>query len=70
MRKYDMFSNTILLNMLTDTTPRTIFPDRKIGRLSDGYEASFLALECNPLKKFDCVKNIGLDIKQGISSHK
>jgi hypothetical protein len=36
--------------MWAETTPQSIFPNRKIGALSDGAEASLLALEGNPLE--------------------
>ena len=39
-----------LLKLGTEDTPRAIFPQRRIGFLRDGYEASFLALEGNPLE--------------------
>jgi len=42
-----------------------IFPNRRIGRLQDGYEASFLVLAGNPLSDFSQVKNIRLRFKQG-----
>jgi hypothetical protein len=53
-----IFDNLTLLKIAAETTPQTLFPNRKIGRLRDGYEASFLALGGNPLKNFDEVKNI------------
>ena len=40
-------------------------PDRKIGRLEEGYEASFLVLEDDPLVDFDQVRSIRLRVKQG-----
>lgn len=63
--KHEMFSNSVLLNILTKNTPQAIFPDRNIGLLSKGYEASFLVLNCNPVKKFKCIENIKMGIKQG-----
>ena len=44
----------------------TIFPKRKIGRLSEGYEASFVVLRENPLENFDSIKDIQLRFKQGV----
>jgi imidazolonepropionase-like amidohydrolase len=46
-------------------TPAAIFPDRKIGRFEEGYEASFLALAGNPLDDFEAVQAIVLRVKQG-----
>lgn len=64
-----VFDNLTLLKLLCENTPRTIFPKRKIGLLKDGYEASFLALEGNPLDDFMSVKRIGLRFKQGVIIH-
>ncbi|MGB5238559.1 MAG: hypothetical protein WBM43_12765 [Flavobacteriaceae bacterium] len=65
IKKIDAFSNLELLNILTQT-PKTIFPDRKIGALKDGYEATFLVLDDNPLSDMNSIKNIGLRVKNGI----
>lgn len=54
-----------LLRIWCEDTPRTIFPGRKLGRLADGYEASFLVLAGNPLDDFDAVTRIRLRFKQG-----
>ena len=47
------------------TTPQHIFPDRRIGRLAAGYEASFLVLAGNPLEDFENTRRIELLVKQG-----
>ena len=60
-----VFSNRELLKMWCETTPRAIFPDREIGRLSEGYEASFLVLEGNPIDDFDQIRGIRMRVKQG-----
>ena len=54
-----------LLRAWCCSTAETIFPDRKIGRLEEGYEASFLVLEDDPLVDFDQVRSIRLRVKQG-----
>lgn len=61
----DVFSNVELLGMWVEDTPRTIFPDRRIGRLAPGYEASFLVLERNPIEDFSATRAIRLRVKQG-----
>jgi imidazolonepropionase-like amidohydrolase len=61
-----VYSNLELLKVWTETTPRAIFPGRQIGELKDGYEASFLALEDNPLDDFGNVSRIRLRYKQGV----
>ena len=67
MSLYDLkvFENRTLLKMWCETSAATIFPKRKIGRLADGYEASFLVLGGNPLDHFENVKDIRLRFKQG-----
>jgi imidazolonepropionase-like amidohydrolase len=61
----NVFSNIELLRMWSETTPKVIFPQRKIGALKDGYEANFLVLEGNPIEDFSNVKRIKLRVKQG-----
>jgi len=60
-----VFTNLELLKMACEGTPRAIFPQRKIGFLREGYEASFLVLDGNPLMNFEEIKNIRLRFKQG-----
>jgi hypothetical protein len=66
VRALAFFSNLELLTMWAVTTPRIIFPGRMIGELKDGYEASFLALEGNPLENLDHVQKIRMRFKQGL----
>ena len=40
--------------------------NRRIGRLADGYEASFLGLNGNPLEDFANTARIGIRAKQGV----
>ena len=54
-----------LLRAWCQTTPETIFPARKLGRLEEGYEASFLVLGADPLEDFEHVRDIRLRVKQG-----
>jgi imidazolonepropionase-like amidohydrolase len=60
-----LFTNAELLKMWCETTPRAIFPKRRIGRLEDGYEASFLVLTANPLADFAASSRISMRVKQG-----
>jgi imidazolonepropionase-like amidohydrolase len=60
-----VFDNLTLLKMWSEATPEVIFPKRKIGHLQEGYEASFLVLDGNPLENFANVKKIRLGLKQG-----
>ena len=66
LRKLGVFEDRTLLKMWTETTPRAIFPDRKIGKLADGYEANFLALEADPLADLGNVKKIKYRFRQGV----
>ena len=59
------FDVRTLLRVWTVDTPRAIFPSRRIGRLAEGFEASFLALEANPLEDFGAVRRIAIAVKQG-----
>lgn len=60
-----VFSNLELLKIWAEDTPRTIFPNRKLGKLREGYEASFIVLKGDPIKDFAQLKNIALRFKQG-----
>ena len=66
IQKLGVFSNLEMLKIWCEDTPRTIFPNRKLGRLAEGYEASFLVLGGNPLEDFTQVQNIKLRFKQGL----
>ncbi len=65
LHQMGIFDNLTLLKIWSETTPQTIFPSRKIGRLNEGYEASFLVLQGNPLEDFNQVQNIIFRFKQG-----
>lgn len=60
-----VFDNLTLLKMWVENTPQTIFPERKLGHLQDGYEASFLALDGNPIEDFSSISKISFRFKQG-----
>ena len=65
LKGLNVFDNLTLLKMWTETTAKTIFPNRKIGELSEGSEASFLALEGNPIEDLQNVRKIKIRFKQG-----
>lgn len=65
LRSLNVFDNITLLKMWVENTPKMIFPNRKLGKLAEGYEASFLALEGNPLEDLDNVCKITMRFKQG-----
>lgn len=66
IRSLGLFDNAAMLRMWGTATPAAIFPDRKIGALKEGYEASFLALEADPLVDWSATKKIRLRFKQGL----
>ncbi len=55
-----------VLRILVEVTPRALFPERHIGRFQEGYEASFLALDGNPLTDLGNLDRIALRSKQGV----
>jgi imidazolonepropionase-like amidohydrolase len=61
-----VFETLALLKLWAEDTPRTIFPQRRIGFLREGYEASFLALEGNPFDDWRNIRRIKLRFKQGV----
>jgi imidazolonepropionase-like amidohydrolase len=61
-----VFTNLELLTMWSVTTPRAIFPERRIGALEAGYEASFLVLRADPLADVTATRAIALRVKQGV----
>ena len=65
LRYLGMFSDAELLRMDTESTAEAIFPNRKIGRLQDGYEANFLVLDRDPAANLDNLNSISLRVKQG-----
>lgn len=65
LHRLGVFDNATLLRLWTEVTPQATFPGRKIGLLKDGYEASFLALDADPLEDFANVKRISVRFKQG-----
>ena len=64
-----VFENHELLNIWCEGTTKTIFSRRKIGKLKEGYEASFLVLNEDPLREFTAIQEISLRVKQGRVLH-
>lgn len=65
LRRLGVWSDQELLKLWFGSTPRSIFPNRKIGTLREGYEASFLVLESNPFENLEAIDSIALRVKQG-----
>jgi imidazolonepropionase-like amidohydrolase len=60
-----IFDHHELLRIWCENTAKTIFPQRKIGELKEGYEASFVVLKANPIQDFSAVQQISFAVKQG-----
>ncbi len=61
------FKPSDMLRMATMDTPRVIFPDRRVGCLDVGCEASFIAFAGNPLEDFSAIRAIRYRVKDGQS---
>ncbi len=60
-----VFTPLELLRLWSEATPRAIYPQRRVGCLDDGCEASFLALSADPTTDFANTKRIALRMKDG-----
>lgn len=54
-----------LLGIATRDTARAIFPDRRIGVFEEGAEASFIALDADPLDDLTAIRRVRAAVKQG-----
>ena len=54
------------LKVLCENTPRAIFPNRKIGKIEQGYEASFLVLSDNPVTNVLKTRVQAFKVKNGV----
>jgi len=60
-----VFDNASLLRLLSIETPKSIFPSRRIASFGAGDEASFVALDADPLVDFAAVRRASMGMKQG-----
>ena len=58
--------NAQVIQILCEHTPQAIFPDRKIGKIAEGYEASFLVLNDNPINNLLKIRVISFMVKNGV----
>ena len=65
LRGLDVFSNLELLRMWSSNCATTLFPNRRLGRIAPGFEASFLVLNGDPLANFAATEDIALRVKDG-----
>lgn len=66
LRGLGVFQDLELLRMWTQNCARTVFLERKVGRLDPGYEASFVALDGNPLTDWSSLGRIRYRFKDGV----
>lgn len=64
LRSLGVFDNAEMLRIWTANCAGA-FGGRRIGRLADGYEASFIAFAGNPLADFEATRRIALRVKDG-----
>ncbi len=53
------------LKAICENTPRAIFPNRKIGKIEEGFEGSFIVLLDNPLDNILKIRAISFKVKNG-----
>lgn len=54
------------LKVMCENTPRAIFPNRKIGKIENGFEASFLVLSDNPFSNVLKSRVQSFKVKNGV----
>jgi len=54
------------IKVFCTNTPQAIFPKRKIGQFAEGYEASFLVLNGDPLLNLLKLRDIAFKMRQGV----
>lgn len=64
--RYKLLSNRELLRAWSVDTPRAIFPNRRVGCLGEGCEASFLVLGADPLDDAENLHKISMRVKDGV----
>lgn len=55
-----------ILRSICEYTPQSIFPGRKIGKLAEGYEASFVVLRENPIGNLLRIRMVTFKAKKGV----
>ncbi len=55
----------MMLKTLCERSPRAIFPERKVGKIESGYEASFLVLDDNPINNILKLRATTMKVKNG-----
>ena len=60
-----VFDNLTLIRLLSMETPRAIFPDRRVGGLRNGDEATFVVLEGDPVADLKALFKVRTRILRG-----
>lgn len=63
--KCGLIPATEALDSLTSATTKIFFPNRRVGELSAGAEATFVVLGANPLADFSAIRDVRLVVKRG-----
>ena len=58
-------NGAFLIKILCENTPAAIFPERKVGKLKEGYEASFLVLTDDPFSNILKIRASAFKVKNG-----
>lgn len=53
------------LKSMCETTPRAIYPKRKIGKIEEGFEANFIVINDNPLENLLKLRAVSFKVKNG-----
>jgi imidazolonepropionase-like amidohydrolase len=54
-----------VLQSLTKTTVEKLFVHRKIGEHGNGFEATFVVLDANPLENINHIRTVKMVVKRG-----
>lgn len=65
LTSHDLMVPAEALRSLAVDTSQTLFPQRQIGTLDVGYEATFVILPDNPIERFDTIGRVRMVIKRG-----
>ena len=68
LRTFAPVRQSHVAKMWCEATPAAIFPERRIAKFAEGYEASFSRPGRNPIEDFDQVRAIRRRFKQGCRS--
>lgn len=63
--EHGLMTRAATLHSLAVTTPRWLFPGRRIGVLEPGFEATFVGLRADPLADFAAIRDVAWVVKRG-----